>query len=107
MSADALQLNHVFNSDRRFYLFVPGTLFLKIITRYFLLFFLIVFSFVLSPFAALFLPICAIVYYKFHLFTSIALQFNLSPIKLWIAVGVWCIFVCLPISVLLKNMIIT
>ena len=106
MGADAFSLNRLAHSDRKFYLFIPGMYFSKIISRYFLLFFLVVFAFVLSYFSAIFLPVYFIVFYKFYLFTIVARQFNISSVKLWLATGLWSLILCLPLSILLKRIII-
>ncbi len=106
MEADAFALNSLIGNDRRFCLFAPKKYLSKSVSRYFLLFFLIVFASVLSPFSAILLPGYAIVFYKYHLFTVLARQFNLSSRKLWLAAAGWGILLCLPLSVFLKNLIL-
>ncbi len=106
MAADAFSLSRLAESDRKFCLFAPKMYLFKTVSRYFFFFFLIVFASVLSPFSAILIPVYAIVLYKFYLFTVIARQFNISSLKLWLAAGLWSIIPCLPLSVLLKNMII-
>jgi len=106
MAADAFSLSRLADSDRKFCLFLPIMYFLKNISRFFLLFFLIVFFSVLTPFSAILLPVYAIVLYKFYLFTVVTQQFNVSSHKLWIAAVLWSITLCLPLSVFFKNLIL-
>lgn len=106
LGLDALTLSQIAVSDETLYLFIPQKAFIKTVARYFLLFFAVVFLLVLTPFAMILLPAYGIIVYKYYLFVMFAAHFNLSTKKLWIAAGVWCLFVCTPVSVIIQSIVL-